>query len=763
MNFKKTLKLILPIIMGALVITSCSSDDDGIETPIIVGELDSTTYQLNSVSNPDIDGTAKIIKNDDNTITVELNLENTPDGGMHPAHIHFNTAAEGGDIALTLGTVDGTTGMSTITFSALDDGTSISYEELLEFDGYINVHASANDLGTLVAQGDIGQNELTGDSKVYALGSVAVDDIDGTATFKERKNGEALATIMLNNTPEDGMHPGHIHMNTAAEGGDIAFTFNAVNGATGMSNTNVSALDDGSDFNYEDVLTYDGYINIHLSADDLETLVAQGDIGQNELTGESKSYTLGSVDVDEINGSATFEERINGEALATIMLNNTPTDGMHPGHIHMNTAAEGGDIAFTFNAVNGANGVSKTNVAALDDDTAFGYAQVLEYDGYINIHLSADELGTLVAQGDIGQNELTGESKTYDLSSVAIPTISGTATFEERINGEALATIMLEGTPESGMHPGHIHANSAAEGGDILFTFNPVNGTTGISKTNVAALNDESSFGFEEVLAVDGYINIHLSADDLGTLVAQGDIGENELTGTSKSYSLATVDVPGINGTATFFERVSGNALAVIELAGTPMDGSHPGHIHANNASETGPIIFTFNPVVGATGMSKTHVEVLDDQTPFSYEDALTVDGYINIHLSVDDLATLVAQGDIGVNEGDMGTEIINYDVTNTVTTAYVLNGGDLSNASNPDLTLERGKTYTFTINASGHPFYIKTVQGNTNANAYNTGVTNNGAQDGTITFTVPMDAPDTLFYNCQFHSVMTGVLTIID
>jgi len=763
MNFKKTLKLILPIIMGALVITSCSSDDDGIETPIIVGELDSTTYQLNSVSNPDIDGTAKIIKNDDNTITVELNLENTPDGGMHPAHIHFNTAAEGGDIALTLGTVDGTTGMSTITFSALDDGTSISYEELLEFDGYINVQASANDLGTLVAQGDIGQNELTGDSKVYALGSVAVDDIDGTATFKERKNGEALATIMLNNTPEDGMHPGHIHMNTAAEGGDIAFTFNAVNGATGMSNTNVSALDDGSDFNYEDVLTYDGYINIHLSADDLETLVAQGDIGQNELTGESKSYTLGSIDVDEINGSATFEERINGEALATIMLNNTPTDGMHPGHIHMNTAAEGGDIAFTFNAVNGANGVSKTNVAALDDDTAFGYAQVLEYDGYINIHLSADELGTLVAQGDIGQNELTGESKTYDLSSVAIPTISGTATFEERINGEALATIMLEGTPESGMHPGHIHANSAAEGGDILFTFNPVNGTTGISKTNVAALNDESSFGFEEVLAVDGYINIHLSADDLGTLVAQGDIGENELTGTSKSYSLATVDVPGINGTATFFERVSGNALAVIELAGTPMDGSHPGHIHANNASETGPIIFTFNPVVGATGMSKTHVEVLDDQTPFSYEDVLTVDGYINIHLSVDDLATLVAQGDIGVNEGDMGTDSINYDVTNTGTTAYVLNGGDLSNASNPDLTLERGKTYTFTINASGHPFYIKTVQGNTTANAYNTGVTNNGTQDGTITFTVPMDAPDTLFYNCQFHSVMTGVLTIID
>lgn len=651
MKFKKTIKLILPIIMGTLLIASCSSDDDGSEPPIVIGELDSTTYQLNSVANPDIDGTAKVIKNDDNTVTVELDLQNTPSGGMHPAHIHFNTAAEGGDIAITLGTVDGSTGMGTITFSTLDDGTSITYEEILNFDGYINVHASADDLGTLVAQGDIGQNELTGTSKVYALGSVAIEDIDGTATFKQRKNGEALATIALNNTPEDGMHPGHIHMNTAAEGGDIAFTFNDVNGATGISNTNVSKLDDGTDFKYEDVLAYDGYINIHVSAEDLATLVAQGDIGQNELTGEAKTYELGSVAVEDIDGTATFEERINGEALATIILRNTPEDGMHPGHIHMNTAIEGGDIAFTFNPVNGATGISKTNVSTLDDDTEFGYTQVLDYDGYINIHVSADDLATLVAQGDIGQNELTGEAKTYELGSVAIPTISGTATFEERKNGEALATIMLEGTPEDGMHPGHIHANSAAESGDILFTFNPVNGTTGISKTNVANLDDESDFGYEEVLTVDGYINIHLSADDLATLVAQGDIGENELTGTSKTYTLATVDVPGISGTATFYERASGNSLAVIELAGTPMDGMHPGHIHANSAEETGPIIFTFNPVNGTTGVSKTHVELLDDETPFNYENVLAVDGYINIHLSADDLATLVAQGDIGANE----------------------------------------------------------------------------------------------------------------
>lgn len=650
MKFKKAIKLIIPIIMGAMVITSCSSDDDEMLPPV-VGQGDSKTYQLGSVVNPDISGTAKVIDNDDDSITVELSLQNTPNGGMHPAHIHFNTAAEGGDIAITLGTVNGSTGMSSATFSALDDGTAITYEELLDFDAYINVHVSADDLGTLVAQGDIGQNELNGTTKVYALGSVAFDDIDGTATFAERVNGEALASIMLNNTPADGMHPGHIHMNTAAEGGDIAFTFNPVNGATGISRTNVSSLNDGSAFGYQDVLTVDGYINFHLSSEDLSTLVAQGDIGQNELTGEAKSYTLGSVDVEGIDGTATFEQRINGEALATIILNNTLADGMHPGHIHANSAVESGDILFTFNPINGASGISKTNVAVLNDETVFGYDDVLSVDGYINVHLSASDLSTLVAQGDIGQNELTGEAKTYNLGSVDVAGIDGTATFEQRVNGEALATVMLNNTLADGMHPGHIHANSAAESGGILFTFNPLNGATGISKTNVAMLNDETPFGYDEILSVDGYINFHLSADDLDTLVAQGDIGQNELTGVSKTYNLAMVDIPSISGTASFFERVSGNALAVIELSGTPADGMHPGHIHANSVAETGPIIFTFNPVVGATGISKTHVALLDDETPFNYQDILAVDGYINVHQSVNDLSTLVAQGNIGLNE----------------------------------------------------------------------------------------------------------------
>jgi hypothetical protein len=62
-------------------------------------------------------------------------------GSSHPAHIHLNTAAEGGDIALTLKPVDGTTRKSTTTFKTLDNGTAITYQQLLNFDD-INVHLS---------------------------------------------------------------------------------------------------------------------------------------------------------------------------------------------------------------------------------------------------------------------------------------------------------------------------------------------------------------------------------------------------------------------------------------------------------------------------------------------------------------------------------------------------------------------------------------------------------------------------------------------
>ena len=95
--------------------------------------------------------------------------------------------------------------------------------------------------------------------------------------------------------------------------------------------------------------------------------------------------------------------------------------------------------------------------------------------------------------------------------------------------------------------------------------------------------------------------------------------------------------------------------------------------------------------------------------------------------------------------------------ITNSGTGSYIIDG-----VSNPTIQLIRGNTYNLEINASGHPFWIQTVQGGySGSNIYNSGVTNNGIATGTITFVVPNDAPDTLYYACQYHSSMQGIIAI--
>jgi hypothetical protein len=97
------------------------------------------------------------------------------------------------------------------------------------------------------------------------------------------------------------------------------------------------------------------------------------------------------------------------------------------------------------------------------------------------------------------------------------------------------------------------------------------------------------------------------------------------------------------------------------------------------------------------------------------------------------------------------------FNIQNSGSGAYVIDG-----VSNGDIVLVRGNTYNFVINASGHPFWIQTVSGSySNNNIYNSGITNNGTQNGTITFTVPTDAPNTLYYACQYHSSMKGTIII--
>ncbi len=474
-------------------------------------------------------------------------------------------------------------------------------------------------------------------------------------------------------------------------------------------------------------------------------------------TGEEKTFELGAVGSSGVSGTALFEELDDQSVRITLTLTGTSAGGDHPSHIHANSAAEGGGIVLDLTNVEGATGISETIVTALNDGTAVTYESLIDFDGYINVHTASDNLGTLLAQGDIGSNVLTGESEEYPMSAVGSSGVSGSVTFSERVSGETLVVINLTGDPSDSNHPTHIHTGSAASPGGIVIHLSNVK--NGFSRTNVSAFNDGTAVTYDELIAYAGYVNVHNAEGDLGTLVAQGDIGSNKLTGESEEYTFSEVGDSGVSGTVTFNERFNGHTLVVISLTGDATDSNRPTHIHTGSTANPGGIVIHLSNV--KNGSSKTNVTEFSDGTAVTYEELIAYAGYVNVHNAEGDLATLVAQGDIGSSVG-AGTAI-NYNVSNSGSSAYVFSGNGLTNSSNPNITLQRGKTYTFTVDAPGHPFFIKSVQGTGSGDAYNTGVTGNGASGGTITFVVPGDAPSKLFYNCEFHGSMTGEINITD
>jgi hypothetical protein len=119
----------------------------------------------------------------------------------------------------------------------------------------------------------------------------------------------------------------------------------------------------------------------------------------------------------------------------------------------------------------------------------------------------------------------------------------------------------------------------------------------------------------------------------------------------------------------------------------------------------------------------------------------------------------LVRGGNYNFAVAQNATETVNYRVANDASSSY-----QIQQQTNPTLTLVRGNTYVFELNLNGdYPFWIKTEPSLGTGDAYQTGVRRNGSAFGDITFVVPQDAPDTLYYTSQNFTNMQGILQIVD
>jgi hypothetical protein len=178
----------------------------------------------------------------------------------------------------------------------------VPIEELADFDGYINIHESVENLGTIVSQGNIGANasgtpqdglDLVSEPRTtsYDLaanandGSVAPDGVPATAQFRELTSGLTLVTLDMDIEGATGAsvsHPAHIHNNSASEGGSIAYYLSPIDGSDAASRSSKIVAEP-----YDTLIDFNGYINIHESVANLGNVVSQGNVGANADSGGS--------------------------------------------------------------------------------------------------------------------------------------------------------------------------------------------------------------------------------------------------------------------------------------------------------------------------------------------------------------------------------------------------------------------------------------------------------------------------------------------
>lgn len=127
------------------------------------------------------------------------------------------------------------------------------------------------------------ESEFTGNEASYALQAGSEYPINGTATFKEKKDGSTFVTIAISGTEGELQHPVHLHLgNISTPSADISALLNPVTGKTGVSETTLTKLADESSISYKQLIELNACIKIHLSSSgpDKDVVLAAGNIGE---------------------------------------------------------------------------------------------------------------------------------------------------------------------------------------------------------------------------------------------------------------------------------------------------------------------------------------------------------------------------------------------------------------------------------------------------------------------------------------------------
>ena len=163
----------LPVLF--LLFVACSSNDDDAE--FTGNEVTLTLIPGNVQGNPTT-GILNIRERKDGKAQIEIELNGVLQNATHPVHLHYGSLADNGNVATMLNPVVETSGIgkSSTILNMLANGETLTYEQLLVFNGSIKIHFEADGQmkDQILGSANIGMNAP--DNSVYLEGikSIAV-------------------------------------------------------------------------------------------------------------------------------------------------------------------------------------------------------------------------------------------------------------------------------------------------------------------------------------------------------------------------------------------------------------------------------------------------------------------------------------------------------------------------------------------------------------------------------------------------------------
>ena len=299
---------------------------------------------------------------------------------------------------------------------------------------------------------------------------------------------------------------------------------------------------------------------------------------------------------------------------------------------------------------------------------------------------------------------------------------------------------------------------------------NTFNGTTGVIDfpTKVQYKNEYSALGNAPAAAtytgyfftVDGddnpYVNINITAGGVG------DTRAKILTEYSSIDALSDVDITTAAPTANQVLKWNGTKFVPADDIQGTSGGANQNlfaTIFGDSGSTTANTATDSLTIAGGTNITTA---VVGDTITVNFDGTLTT----TFAALTDTNTSGLTQGDSlfwnGTNWMPTRSPITWWDLGADGASHFTFNGPGFSAAtSDPTIYVNRGLTYAFdnSVNGGSHPFRIQSSQG-LSGTPYTTGQTGSGT--AVLYFTVPMDAPSTLYYQCTIHAAMNGTINVV-